>query len=75
MATLLYAWELGGGVGHLANLLSLARGLCERGYRVVASLRDLSQVHRFSRSGDGVVRRRGQTWNVHFCPCSRQGAW
>jgi glycosyltransferase involved in cell wall biosynthesis len=46
--TLLFTWELGGGVGHLANLLSLARGLCERGHRVVAALRDLSQVHRFS---------------------------
>jgi hypothetical protein len=42
MATVLLAWELGGGLGHLVNLLPLAKGLSERGHCVVAALRELS---------------------------------
>jgi hypothetical protein len=44
MATILLTWELGGGLGHLLNLLPLARGLCQRGHRVFAALRDLSKA-------------------------------
>ena len=44
MATILLTWELGGGLGHLVNLLPLAKGLFERGHRVVAALRDLSRA-------------------------------
>ena len=44
MATILLTWELGGGLGHLVNLLPLAQGLFERGHRVVAALRDLSRA-------------------------------
>ena len=44
MRTVLLAWEVGGGLGHLINLLPLARGLSGRGHRVVAVLRDLSKV-------------------------------
>jgi hypothetical protein len=44
MATILYAWELGGGLAHLMQLRPLARGLCRRGHRVVAMLRDLSRT-------------------------------
>lgn len=39
--TVLLAWELGGGLGHVGRLLPLARGLSERGYRPVLALRDL----------------------------------
>jgi UDP:flavonoid glycosyltransferase YjiC (YdhE family) len=46
MATILLTWELGGGMGHLANLAPLARGLAERGHRVTAALSDLSRAHR-----------------------------
>jgi hypothetical protein len=46
MATVLLTWELGGGLGHLVNILPVARNLIECGYRVVAVLKDLSQVHK-----------------------------
>lgn len=42
MATILLAWELGGGLGHLVNLQPLARGLSNRGHRVILVARDLS---------------------------------
>ncbi len=44
MATILLTWELGGGMGHLINLLPLARGLRLLGNRVVAALRDLPRA-------------------------------
>ncbi|HUT10128.1 MAG TPA: hypothetical protein VMY42_06500 [Thermoguttaceae bacterium] len=44
MATVLVAWELGGGLGHLVPLLPLVRGLCERGHRVFAALKDLPRA-------------------------------
>jgi hypothetical protein len=47
MATILLAWELGGGLGHFMNLRPLAEGLLRRGHRVVAVLRDLSVARQF----------------------------
>jgi len=47
MATILLAWELGGGLGHFMNLRPLAEGLLRRGHRVVAVLRDLSAARQF----------------------------
>jgi hypothetical protein len=47
MATILLAWELGGGLGHFMNLRPLAEGLSRRGHRVVAVLRDLSVARQF----------------------------
>jgi hypothetical protein len=47
MATILLAWELGGGLGHFMNLRPVADGLARRGHRVVAALRDLSSARRF----------------------------
>jgi hypothetical protein len=41
VATVLLTWELGGGLGHLVNLLPLARGLCQHGHRVYAAMQDL----------------------------------
>ena len=46
MATVLLTWELGGGLGHLVNLLPLARGLRQRGHRVVAAVQRLSSANR-----------------------------
>jgi UDP:flavonoid glycosyltransferase YjiC (YdhE family) len=39
--TVLLAWELGGGLGHIGPLLRLADGLAERGYRPVLAVRNL----------------------------------
>ena len=56
MATILLTWELGGGMGHLANLAPLARGLAELGHRVVAALADLSRAHRaFAGAAGGLL--------------------
>src|ERR1700722_8238240 len=41
MASILRAWELGGGWGHLMRLMPIAGGLVARGHRVCAALRDL----------------------------------
>ncbi len=41
MATILFAWELGGDYGHLSRLLPIARALRERGHRPVFVVRDL----------------------------------
>jgi hypothetical protein len=40
--TVLFAWELGGGLGHLMQMLPLARGLVRGGHRVAVALRHLS---------------------------------
>jgi UDP:flavonoid glycosyltransferase YjiC (YdhE family) len=39
MSTILLTWELGGGLGHLVNLLPLARELSQRGNRVFAPVK------------------------------------
>ena len=49
MATILLTWELGGGLGHLANLGPIAGLLTDRGHRVCAALRHPS-------SANGILR-------------------
>ncbi len=44
MANVLLTWELGAGLGHLATLAPLVKGLHDRGHRVFAALRDLSRA-------------------------------
>src|SRR6266850_2723462 len=46
MATFLFAWELGEGLGHLAQIAPLAKELTRRGHKVFAALRDLSRATR-----------------------------
>ncbi len=53
MATFLFAWELGAGLGHLVNLRPLAEGLSTRGHQVVLALRDLSRAKAIFR-GDNI---------------------
>jgi hypothetical protein len=42
VATVLFAWESGGGLGHLLQMRPLAEGLVRRGHKVYVSLRHLS---------------------------------
>ena len=44
MATILFTWELGGGLGHLVPLTPLVRALSDRGHRVFAALNDLNRA-------------------------------
>lgn len=67
MATILVTWELGGGLGHLVPLLPLVHGLCRRGHRVFAALKDLSRAAAvFGRDGVSYLQapfRLGQVGN------------
>ncbi len=40
MSTILYVWEIGGGLGHLLRFAPLAEMLVARGHRVVAAVRE-----------------------------------
>ena len=44
MATIFFAWELGGGLGHVTQIVSLANGLRPAGHRVVVALRELPRA-------------------------------
>src|SRR5271167_5123 len=46
MATALFAWELGGGLGHVMRILPLARHLSAAGHRVYLAARDVAGAHR-----------------------------
>ena len=54
MATFLYAWELGGGLGHVLPFRPVARALLAKGHRVVAALRE--QKHAARGFGDLGIR-------------------
>jgi UDP:flavonoid glycosyltransferase YjiC (YdhE family) len=41
VATVMFAWELGGGLGHLLQMLPLAEAIARRGHKVFVALRDL----------------------------------
>jgi len=54
MATILLAWELGGGMGHLLPLRGIGEVLVKRGHRVIAAVRDLSRVGQLF-AGSGIA--------------------
>lgn len=45
MSRIVYAWELGGGYGHISAFLSVAKQLQERGHEVVFVLKNLEHAH------------------------------
>lgn len=46
MTRVLFAWQLGGGLGHLGRMGPLMRGLAGSGHRLFAALQDLSRVRK-----------------------------
>ncbi|MGH8670439.1 MAG: glycosyltransferase, partial [Burkholderiales bacterium] len=44
MSRILYAWELGGGQGHIRNFLPVAAQLCRLGHRLSALVKDPAAV-------------------------------
>ncbi len=44
MAKILFAWELGGGAGHLAPFFPIAKTLVERGHTLILVVRDLGRA-------------------------------
>jgi hypothetical protein len=50
--TILFAWELGGGLGHLMQMLPLAQDLAKAGHRVFVALKELHHAGEiFGRAG------------------------
>lgn len=47
MTTILFVWELGGGLGHISQFAPLATALADNGHRVFVALRDLSAAAPF----------------------------
>jgi hypothetical protein len=45
VSRILFAWELGGGFGHLAPFLPIARVLLERGHQLTVAARDVERAH------------------------------
>ncbi len=52
MSKILYAWELGGGIGHVAPFYLIARQLAEEGHRLHFAVRELPAVVRLYRGLD-----------------------
>lgn len=54
MATVFFAWELGSGLGHVAQLAPLVKGLRGNGHRVFVALRDSSKAFFFEGTGTNI---------------------
>ena len=57
MANILFAWELGGGAGHIHILAPLAEALASRGHRVFLAARELTVA-------DELVSHDAKAWRV-----------
>ena len=69
---ILFAWELGGGLGHLARHLELARALAARKHQVLFAVKDLAQAQTLLKeSGFGYFQSpqlaRAQTLQRPMC--------
>ncbi|MCU0870147.1 MAG: hypothetical protein MUF30_11210 [Burkholderiales bacterium] len=62
MSRFLFAWELGGGLGHSLPLALLARPLLEAGHHVHVALRDLSTAP--AAFGDLMTHPRARFWQA-----------
>lgn len=62
MARILFAWELGSGLGHLNRMLQIARALQERGHVVCMAVRDLSGVQRLVQPQDRLIWFQAPVW-------------
>src|ERR1700728_2291050 len=67
MATIFFAWELGGGLGHLMRIAPLAKALTAQGHRVFLAARDLSRVESIY-LGSGVQYVQAPFLNAQFEP-------
>jgi len=55
MGRVLFTWELGGGLGHLMQILPLARGLARRGHRIFVAVRDHSRSCNIFSEQEGIT--------------------
>ncbi len=61
MANLLYAWELGGELGHLSQALPLALAAKARGHEIILALKDVSRAESVL-AGHGVTYLQAPVW-------------
>lgn len=64
MANLLYAWELGGELGHISQALPLALAARARGHELMLALRDVSRAESIL-EGHGVSYLQAPVWLPH----------
>lgn len=62
MARVLFAWELGSGLGHLNRMLQVARAFQKRGHQVFMVVQDLSKVHYVARPEDSFLWFQAPVW-------------
>lgn len=55
MKNILMAWEMGGGLGHVANRMAIRGVLTQRGHRVALAFRDLRTLYRLHPALTGPV--------------------
>jgi glycosyltransferase involved in cell wall biosynthesis len=60
--TVLFCWELGGGLGHMMQMLPLAEALVRRGHKVLVALRQLERAAKVFGSA-GVAFLQAPAWN------------
>lgn len=71
MKRFLFAWELGGGLGHTVPLSQLSRPLLEAGHEVHVALRDLSTSH--AAFGDIASHPRLRLWQAPIWTAGLRG--
>src|SRR4051812_20799870 len=60
MHTVLLAWEIGGGFGHVANLRQIAAPLIAQGLRCIAAVKDMESAQPLRE--DGISVRQAPPW-------------
>lgn len=61
MKTVVLAWELGGGLGHIASFLPIVKGLKEAGFRPFLVFKDISSVEKIYKNIE-VEYTQAPTW-------------
>lgn len=62
MASVLFSWELGSGLGHLNRMLQVARALQQQGHWVSIAARDLRQIQQVVRQHDRIRWFQAPVW-------------
>jgi hypothetical protein len=62
MARILFAWELGSGLGHLHRFLPVARALAQKGHQVFIAARELHKIQQVAKPGDPFIWFQAPIW-------------
>ncbi len=72
MKTVLFAWELGRGLGHLMNMRRIAQRLAPHGVRTIAAVEDPSSADPLRNGIDEIVG--APRWPLHSRPAAQRPA-